>query len=651
MSAICGTFGKSAIGSGAEQALGSMLAALRPRGPDGFSRYAEGADRIQFGFAFLRTAPGEASPNVLVSEDRSLIMVCDGHVFNHQVLRPQLRAKGHVFTQPHSCELLLHLYEDEGVAGWRRADGQFGLAIWDARRKRLVLGRDSLGVRSLYYWAGPAGVVFASEIKALLQHPDVPHAVDETAVSDFLTFTSVPGPRTLFRDIHKLAPGTAAIRTHDGAVSLEPYWDLLQNALPESEEAGYYVNRVRGLHEASVARRTVEGPLGALLSGGNDSSANAALLASRVGGLKTFTVGLADLEGTDKYNDLEYARRVSQFIHSEHHERLITTDDFLKTIPLTIDAMDDVVSEPSSVFLYHAFDLAKEERLRVVFTGEANDELSCGHGGMVHIRDGYYRRWQPYMRSPTWLRRAAAAIVPLVSVKHRDILRRAASGDEYFWSYETAWMDTDKRSILAREVTGGLEAGRIVAACKQRFDESAHKDRDYLFYVIYSMMQDFYFTNLMLGKLDLLASSLGIEPRCPYTEAEYAHFVYNIPAQFKTREGLVKYCFKKAIEGILPHEIIYRQKQGFRTPVVELFQGALGRWAEPVLLETGLTREGVLRRDHLEETLRKHQRGDGDYANRLWTAMTLNLWYERWIRGPQSAVIIPPAAEALAPSA
>ena len=147
------------------------------------------------------------------------------------------------------------------------------------------------------------------------------------------------------------------------------------------------------------------------------------------------------------------------------------------------------------------------------------------------------------------------------------------------------------------------------------------------------MMQDFYFTNLMLGKLDLLAASLGVEPRCPYTAPEYAHFVFNIPAGFKARSGLVKYFFKKAIEGLLDHDVVYRPKQGFRTPVVELFRGALGKWAEPILLDGGLTREGLLRRDHLAETLRRHRAGERDYSNRLWAAMSLNLWHERWIRG------------------
>jgi asparagine synthase (glutamine-hydrolysing) len=638
MSAVCGIRGTLATSGRAGLDLGAMMAALEERGPDGACHHADRSEQILLGFRFLRTSPGETSPGVLVNEDRSLFLVCDGHVFNDATVRQWLRGKGHTFGQAHSAEILLHLYEEEGIDGFRRADGQFAAALWDQRRKQIVLVRDPLGVRPLYYWNGSNGLVFSSEIKSLIRHSQVPRAVDETAVSQFLTFTSVPGPRTLFRDIQKLPPGATAICGLDGSVKLERYWDLLRDPVSERTDEKFYVDRVRELHEQALVRRKVEGPIASLLSGGNDSSANASLLARHgCAPLHTFTVGLEGLEGNAQYSDLEYARRVAEHIHSNHHEHLLSTDEFLQTIPITINAMEDLVSEPSSVFLYHALRLAKDQGLRVVITGEANDELCCGHGGMIHVRDGYYSRWLPYMRKPAFIRQALATTAPLFSQKRRDILNRAAAGEEYFWSYETAWMDTDKESILSPAIAARTgKSADVVAACKQRFASSAHGERDYIFYIIYSMMQDFYFSNLMLGKLDSLASSLGLEPRCPYTEPSYAQFVYNIPAQFKSRDGLVKYFFKKAIEGILPNEIIYRPKQGFRTPVVELFQGALGDWAEPILLETGLTREGILRQDHLSDILDRHRRGEGDYANRLWTAMTLNMWYDRWINGNAS---------------
>jgi asparagine synthase (glutamine-hydrolysing) len=612
--------------------LDGMSAALRARGPDHDTCWVDAADPVALGFRFLRSAIGESTPGVLVNEDRSLMMVCDGHVFNAATLSSYLRDKGHTFACRHSCELLLHLYEEDGIAGWRRADGQFALALWDARARRLVLGRDFLGVRPLYYWCSADGVVFASEVKALLQHRAVPRAVDETALADFLTFTSVPGPRTLFRQIRKVPAGGAACWV-DGAVRVDTYWDVLQNPIAESNDERFYVERVWELHQVSVAGRDVEGPIGSLLSGGNDSSANAALLSrDRSRTLHTFTVGLADLEGDPRYCDTEYARRVATAIGSVHHEHLLSTAEFIRTIPATIDAMDDLVSEPSAVFLHHALRLAADEGLRVVITGEANDELCCGHGGMIHIQQGYYRRWLPYLRKPAWVRQVLAGMAPALMPSRHDILERAARGDEYFWSYETAWMDTDKAAVLAPDVLHATpRAARIPAACRHHFDASGHASRDYLAYVIYAMMQDFYFTNLMLGKLDLLAGSLGIEPRCPYTAPAYAHFVFNIPSALKARDGLVKYFFKKAIEGVLERDVIYRPKQGFRTPVIELFRGALGTWAEPILLDTGLTRQGLLRRDHLAQLLRRHRSGARDYSNRLWAAMSLNLWYERWL--------------------
>jgi asparagine synthase (glutamine-hydrolysing) len=633
MSAIYGFTGGVGFEPRIHEQLGAMAAALRPRGPDGRSRWLDASTPVALGFGFLRTAAGESSPSVLVNEDRSLRMVCDGHVFNATALTASLRDKGHTIASPHSSELLLHLYEDEGIAGWRQVDGQFALALWDARMRRLVLGRDGLGVRPLYYCHGVHGVVFASEIKALLCHPQVTRAVDETAVSDFLTFTSVPGPRTLFRGVCKLEAGSAAFATLDGTLRVEPYWDLLQHPVPESDDEQFYVQRVRALHERSVAARDAGGPIGSLLSGGNDSSANASLLSrDRSRPLHTFTVGLADVEGDQKYNDLVYARRVAASIGSVHHEHLLTTDEFLRIVPLTIDAMDDLVSEPSAVFLHRALRLAADQGLRVVVTGEANDELCCGHGGMVHVRDGYYQRWLPYLRKPQWLRRALADLASSLSPRRHDVLERAARGDEYFWSYETAWMDTDKSAILAPDLVRiAPRAARVPASLRRRFDASAHSGRDYLAYVVFAMMQNFYFTNLMLGKLDLIASSLGVEPRCPYTAPDYAHFVFNIPAPLKAKDGVVKVFFKKAIEGVLDRDVIYRPKQGFRTPVVELFRGALGRWAEPILLDAGLTRAGALRRDHLADILRRHRAGERDYSSRLWAAMSLNLWHERWM--------------------
>ncbi|HWO21448.1 MAG TPA: asparagine synthase-related protein [Kofleriaceae bacterium] len=625
MSAICGVMGSYARRPAAEAELAAMLEALAPRAPDDTATYADPEGGARLGFRWLRTRPGEQSPGIAISPDGNLAMVCDGHVFDDA---------GTQAPGP-----LLERFAARGPDGWHDLDAQFALAIWDRKRRRLTLGRDALGVRFLYYWCTAEGAIFASEIKALLRHPAVTRGVDEAAVVQYLVFLTVPGPRTLFAGIRRVSAGaTVELAAEGGGGPAERrWWDLLDAPVDERDDEAYYVSRTAELHQAAVRRRRVEGPIGAFCSGGNDSSSNVVLL-SRQGAspLHTFTVGLAEFEGDTKYNDLFYARQVAEFAKSEHHESLLSTDEFLALIPQTIEAQDDLVSEPSSVFLFHALRMAKDQGVRVIITGEANDELCCGHGGMVQIRDGYKARWQPLMRVPRPVRALAAKLAPRLAPARADVLQRAAADSEYFWSYEIAWPQSKLAELISPELWARCEGERpdtIVARNRRRVDASAHGHRDYLNYMIYAMMQDNYFGNLMLSKLELLSARLGLEARCPFTEPAYAHWVYNVPARFKAKDGWVKYFFKKAIEGVLPNDIIYRPKQGFRTPVQELFAGRLGDWARPILLETGLTKLGLLRRDALAALLDSHRGRERDHSNKLWTAMVLNLWHTRYIEG------------------
>ncbi len=618
MSAICGVIGSYARRPNAEGELGAMLDALEVRAPDGASTWHDPDGGARLGFRWLKTQPGEQNPGVIVDGDRA--MVCDGHVFTDttQDARP-----------------LLERFAGKGPDGWHDLDAQFALAIWYRKTKRLTLARDGLGVRFLYYVANSDGAIFSSEIKSLLAHPAVKRGFDEVAVVNYLVFLTTPGPRTLFAGIRRVSAGGAVEITPEGVVNERRWWDLLDAPIDERDDAQYYISKTAELHQAAVRRRRVDGPIGALCSGGNDSSSNVVLL-SRGGAnpLHTFTVGLAEFEGDSKYNDLYFARQVADYAKSQHHESLLSTDEFLELIPQTVDAQDDLVSEPSSVFLFHALKMAKDTGVRVVITGEANDELTCGHGGMVHIRDGYKARWEPLMKVPKVVRGVAAKLAPLVSPSRSDVLQRAADDSEYFWSYEIAWPQSQLTNIISPELWGRVQSElpeKIVERNRKRVDASAHGKRDYLNYMIYAMMQDNYFGNLMLSKLDLLSARLGLESRCPFTEPAYAHWVYNVPHQFKSKDTWVKWFFKKSIEGVLPNDIIYRPKQGFRTPVQELFAGRLGDWAEPILLETGFTKLGLLQRGALAALLESHRKRERDHSNKLWTAMVLNLWHSRYI--------------------
>ncbi|HTA21043.1 MAG TPA: asparagine synthase (glutamine-hydrolyzing) [Polyangia bacterium] len=645
MSAICGIVGEGASAGKGRRDVGLMLELLTQRGPDGAAIHESAEPPRPFAFGVRQLAIGGVAktPVVACGADPKTVAVCDGQIFNTEAIRAHIHAAGRRLRGNEASELFAHLYEMEGPAGFKRVDGQFGVAIWDARKHALVLARDPLGVRALYYQVTPKGIVFASEIKALLGVPDVEVDYDPVAVSHYLTFLTVPGPRTLFKNVSKVPAGSTAIFEPGGRVDVQPYWDLLWNAIPERDDEKFYVDKVRALHDGAVARRmtTAGAPMAALVSGGNDSSANASIMARKIkeaGGdpksLQTFTVGLESFEGDPKYNDMGYAKQVADYIGSTHHERLLTTEQFLAAIPVTIDAMDDLVSEPSAVFLHHALKMAKETGCKMVVTGEANDEISCGHGEMIKIRDRYYQRWLPFTKLPGPVKTLAAMAAPLVAPKRTDLLRRAAAGEEYFWNFEIGWPESEKASILspaAMSASSKESASAVVMRDVERLRASEHGGRDYLNHIIYRMMQDYYFGNLMLGKLDLLSAQLGLESRCPYTEPEYAHFVYNIPAKFKQKDGMVKYFFKKAIEGILPDSIIYRPKQGFRTPVVELFKGVLGDWGRAALLDGGLTKSGFLQRNVIADLLAQHKSGAKDNSNKLWTVLVLNLWHQRWI--------------------
>jgi asparagine synthase (glutamine-hydrolysing) len=662
MSAICGIVGKrgEAKDGRARRDVGLMLEALAPRGPDGATVHEGTASGRPFVFGARGLAVGglPATPVVATGGDPLTVVVFDGQVFNAAELKAHLQGAGRSLRGQGPGELFAHLYELEGPAGWKRVDGQFGVALFDGRKSTLVLGRDPLGVRALYYRVTPAGVAFASEIKALVALPDGPRELDEIAASHYLTFLTVPGPRTLFKGVSKVPAGSSATFDESGGVDVKQFWDLLWEAVPEVDDEKFYVDKVRQLHDESVDRRMEPGAnarIGALVSGGNDSSSNASIMARKIkerGGdpktLQTFTVGLESFEGDAKYNDMTYAKQVADHIGSTHHEKLLTTDEFLGTIPTTIDALDDLVSEPSAIFLYHALKLAKDQGCKVVVTGEANDEISCGHGEMINIRQRYYDRWLPFTKLPGPVKQLAAAAAPFVAPKRTDLLRRAASGEEYFWNFEIAWPDSKKGEILSPDALRKVSVegpGAVVQRDAARIAASQHANRDYLNHIIYRMMQDYYFGNLMLGKLDLLSGHLGLESRCPFTEARYSHFVFNIPAKFKQKDGVVKYFFKKAIQGILPDSIIYRPKQGFRTPVVELFKGALGDWGKSALLDGGLTKTGFLRRDTLSRLLDEHRGGGVDNSNQLWTALMLNLWHQRWIETSRPTRVVPRPVE------
>ncbi len=639
MAGICGFVGGPGTPEAIRGRLQAMGVALLHRGGDGAGVYVEPASGLGLHYGHLAVGGREGRPvQPLANETGRLRLVCDGRVFNAGELAPGLRARGHWMATAEGAEVLLHLYEERGLDLLADVEGAFGFALWDGERRQLILGRDRLGVKAVYYAERAGGIAFASEIKGLLAHPDVGADLDPAGISHFLTFHNVPAPGTLFRGIQKLPPGSFLLwRAGEGTRPIT-YWDSLYPPRDREAEA-FYVERLRATHARAVRDRLEPGaPTGALLSGGNDSSANVMRLAREgVRPLHTISVGDSETEGQAAFTDLEYSRRVAALAGSEHHELLIDYKGFLDGLVEVAAVMDDLASEPSIVFLFWAVRTARDAGVKVLFVGEGNDELMCGHRDMITLREHYSRRWAPYQRLPAFARRAAARAAALFTGEDAhpgrlDLLRRAAAGGPYFLNFEVGFLESEKPRLLTPEALGqmaGADSNAVARAHSGRF-RAARPGSDYLDEIIYLMLHD-YWPNLMGTKMELLTAAHGIEARSPYLDRRYAEVALQVPPALKMRNGTVKYAFRRAIEGLLPDDIIYRPKQGFRIPLPELFRGPLLGWALPRILEGGLARRGWLRLPYIRETAEAHRRGRHDFSSRLWILLVLSLWYDHWI--------------------
>jgi len=644
MASICGLVGWMGTPDSLRQRLEVMGLTMSRRAGDGTAAHVDPASGLGLRYGHLSLGGGDEGPGQpLANESGGLRLVCDGRIVNAGSLGDGLREHGHRVTTTDGAELLLHLYEERGERLLDDVEGTFAFALWDGTREELLLGRDRLGVKAVYYAEVAGRLFFASEIKALLALPELTAEPDPMGISHFLTFHNVPAPGTLFRGIQKLPSGHLGVWSRTAGFRLVQYWDVIHPPREREDEA-YYVERLRSMLAAAARDRIHPTALtGALLSGGNDSSANVMLLAREgVRPLHTISVGYSETEGQKAYTDLEYARRVADLAGSEHHERRIDYRGFLEGLGEVVPLMDDLVSEPSIVFLYWAIRTAREAGVKLLFVGEGNDELMCGHGYMASLRDRYYARWVPYMRVPGFVRRLVAVAAPIVvpASKHPgrlDLLRRAAAGGPYFLNFEVGFVEAEKPRLLTPEglrETRGADSPAVARGHSDRF-RAARPGADFLDEIIYVMMHD-YWPNLMGTKMELLAAAHGIEVCYPYLDDRYVQVALQVPPSLKTGNGTVKYAFRRAIEGLLPADIIYRPKQGFRTPLPELFRGPLMEWALPRILNGGLARRGWFRPEYIRSLVDAHRTGSHDYSSRLWILLVLSLWYDRWIEGAGS---------------
>ncbi len=614
-----------------------MCHTMEHRGPDGWGVHVDRSAGIAMRrLAIVDLARGQQP---MTTKDcpragRELWIVFNGEIYNHMELRAELEKLGHRWSSDHSdTEAILHAYEEWGERCVERLFGMFGFAIWDGAANRLFLARDRLGIKPLYYWWRAGRFVFASEIKALLEHPAVERVVDEQAVYDYLGYEFVPGPRTMFAGIHKLQPGHT-LTLEKGEISTRRYWDLRFERVDVSWEEAK--RRILELLERSVRRRLMaDVPLGVFLSGGVDSSSVVAMVAHLTGKPpKTFSIGYDD----PSFSELDYAHKVAKIFATDHVDvmiRPVTSDD----VERAVWHLDEPMTDLSTVPLFLLCQRARQD-VKVCLSGEGGDEVFVGYDRFRASRaTALY-----YARLPKILRRHVieplAARLPdqeqkkgPINVLKRfvDGARLDASGEHMRWQH---FLPPELAQVLFR--ASFLErvdrnAFRLVAEWAGRCPSTDRLDREV--YVDLKMTM----ADSVLMKVDKMSMATGLEVRVPFLDHELVEFATSLPAEWRLRGFETKSILKEAMLPHLPKEILYRKKQGYSLPIKNWLREELRDYARATISESEVVRERI-EPATLDRIWGEHLSRRQNHNHLLWALLNLALWHRRFFgAGRESA--------------
>jgi asparagine synthase (glutamine-hydrolysing) len=596
--------------------VGAMGARLAHRGPDEEGVFV--GENVGLAHRRLSIIDLAAGHQPLFNEDQSVVVVFNGEIYNHRDLRTTLQARGHRFATRSDTEVILHGYEERGEDSVSDLRGMFAFALWDRRRRRLVLARDRVGIKPLYYYQGPDFLAFASEIKALLVCPGVPRELDSEALDLYLSLRYVPGPRTLFKGIRKLEPGHLLVRDGYGSWS-KRYWDLPLPS-PGPHDAAAAARRFEETLEESVRLHLMsEVPLGVFLSGGLDSTAVLALLTRVARGerLKTFTVGYEpSTADAVEANEFDYARLAAESFGAEHQEIRLGDEQFQDTLADVVWHLDEPVADPACVPLFHVSRLARSE-ITVVLSGEGADEILGGYP--------IYRRMLGIERAQRWAGSPLAALAPLAArsaaqPRLRQFLRSTGLPlERRYRGVSRAFLPETKATLLGRAAPDDLLDdifGRRYAAV-----QSASALERMLYVDTKIWLPDD-----LLVKADKMTMANSQELRVPFLDHHVVELAAAAPSALKVNGSGSKLLLRQAMNGIVPRAIIERSKKGFPVPTVPLLQ-RLG----------GFTRELLLGRDSacrsrfdagvVARLLDEHERGKARWDQELWSLLVFELWH------------------------
>jgi asparagine synthase (glutamine-hydrolysing) len=621
---------------------GEELARLRDtmthRGPDDHGLWVrEPAADVGFGHRRLSIVDlSDHGRQPMFSEDGSVAVTFNGEIYNHELLRVELERAGHRFQSRCDTEVLVHLYEEYRGDMVHRLVGMFAFAIWDERREQLLLARDRLGIKPLYYFDDGRQFAFGSEIKALL--PLLPRReIDSVALTHYLTFVAVPPPRTLFAGVSKLGPAETLLVERSGPRAPERYWDPIADRARYDVEAIDWMPELRFRIERSIDRRMMSDvPVGVFLSGGVDSSTNVALMSRLTDEpVNTFSIGFREAA---QFNEFEWARRIAAEYGTRHYEMEIDAGDLWRFMPDLVFHQDEPIGDPVCVPLYFVAKLAKESGVTVVHVGEGADELFAGYPTYVTAHRMQTGPWKRFRSLPpplrTVLAQAGARALqarPGWDLYREALLRGGQDSAQLWWGGAVAFYEL----ALQRLGTGRLwqDAGtdsprEVVAQIAQ--DATAAGAPDELGRLIYQDLR-LRLPELLLMRVDKLTMANAVEARVPFLDHEVVELAMAMPVQEKIRDGVGKHVLKRAVGDLLFEDLIWRPKQGFGTPVSDWFRGQLGDDLTRQLQRSSIHELGYLDRDEIGRLVALHRSGRAERSFQLWNLLNLSVWFDHWI--------------------
>ena len=609
------------------EVLEKMRDVVTHRGPDDAGIFID--RNVGLGHRRLSIVDVSRGHQPMTNEDSSLHITYNGEIYNHADYRESLEAKGHVYQTHCDTETILHLYEEHGSACVDYLRGMFAFAIWDKRKQELFIARDRLGVKPLYYVHTDDGsLYFGSEIKTLLEACAVKPEVNYAVLSDYLANHAPSGEETLFLGVKRLLPGHV-LTWRDGAVSIRRYWDVDFSKDEVVRDDETYIKQWSELFRESVRLRLMaDVPLGMFLSGGIDSSAIAAVMSGMVSEpIKTFSVAFKEREA----NELEYARLVADTFKTNHHEIIVSPEQFFAALPRLVWHEDEPLAHPSSVALYFVSKLASEH-VKVVLTGEGSDELLAGYG-----------RYRRTIWNLSWGRQYNKLAPSIARDTIRKQIERMPQGgrlrqklmrtflvlspelESIYFDNFAVFPTPMQQHMFTRETNERIRSIDPYVELRRLLDRA--KDLSFLDGLLYADIKTYLHELLM--KQDQMSMATSVESRVPFLDHKLVEFTAKMPDTMKLRGGTTKYVLRESMKDVLPEKILTRRKMGFPVPIGSWFRGRFKSVIQEYVLSERALSRGIFAPEFVRNLVSLHQAGE-DHSERLWSLVNFEMWLRRF---------------------